>query len=336
LNNFGKLIFNELVKTYIRKSTWIMYIILGALIIGFGIMNKTFDDYDDSYYDQDNWREAMEEENEKLLQENEEFQQSLEEDQGNGEVEFYYGPNMDIVDRNNVYLEQDIQPTKYGAWQFVVENAGLLSVVSLLTIIIAAGIIAHEFRWGTIKLLLIRPISRTTVLISKYISVLLFALLTLIFVIIIAWITGAILFGLEGSDPHMLIHDFSSDFSEYNYRLVSVFNELISSYGYNLVNLVMMATFAFMISAVFRNSSLAIGLAIFLMMGGNMIVNIFQDKPFAKYILFANTDLKQYADGNIWIEGMTLGFSITVLVVYYVVFLLLSWIFFVKRDVAGQ
>src|SRR5699024_11870156 len=71
-------------------------------------------------------------------------------------------------------------------------------------------------------------------------------------------------------------------------------------------------------------------LAIFLMMGGNMIVSIFADKPFAKYILFANTDLKQYADGYVMIEGMTLGFSIIVLIVYYLIFLLLSWVVFTK------
>jgi len=309
-----------------------MYIILAVLIIGFGILEKSFDDYDVSYHDQENWRELMEEENEKIMKENEEFQQEMQE---NGEVEFYYGPNMDIVERNNVYLENDIQSMKYGAWQFVVENAGLLSVVSLLTIIIAAGIIAHEFRWGTIKLLLIRPITRTKIFAAKYVSVLLFALFSLLFVIIVAWISGAIIFGIGSLSGHMLIYNLS-EASDQNYKLVPIFQELISSYGYNIINLVMMTTFAFMISSIFRNSSLAIGLAIFLMMGGNMIVAIFQDKPFAKYILFANTDLKQYADGTVWIEGMTLGFSITVLIVYYLIFMILSWIFFVKRDIAGQ
>ena len=72
------------------------------------------------------------------------------------------------------------------------------------------------------------------------------------------------------------------------------------------------------------------------MMGGSMIVGIFAERSWAKYILFANTDLKQYADGNVLLEGMTLGFSITMLIIYYIIFLVLSWIFFVKRDVAGQ
>lgn len=305
-----------------------MYIILAVLVIGSGIITKSFSDYDTTNYDQDNWREVMETENEELIKENEEHYEDYVDEEG-----YYYGPDLDVVDRNNVYLEADIKPSGYGAWQFVAENAGLLSIVSLLTIIIAAGIVAHEFRWGTIKLLLIRPISRTKILLSKYISVLLFALFTLLFVLILAWITGAVLFGLDGVNPNMLVYDYNTNSG---YRLASAFNEIISGYGYGLVNLVMMSTFAFMISAVFRNSSLAIGVAIFLMMGGSIIVGIFQDKPFAKYILFANTDLKQYADGYVMIEGMTLGFSIIVLIVYYLIFLLLSWAVFTKRDVSGQ
>lgn len=334
LSNFIKLVSNELIKTYIRKSTWIMYIILAGLIIGFGMLTEVFNDMDEAYYSEDNWRELMEEENQRLMEEYEAFQEELR--QEGEDLEFYYGPEIEKIEQNNLYLEHDIQPSKYGASQFVVDNAGLLSVVSLLTIIVAAGMIAHEYRWGTIKLLLVRPISRTTILASKYVAVLLFALITLLFVLFTSWIVGLILFGFDGINPHMLIYHYTPEMTEANYKLVPVYTELVSSYGYNLVNLVMMTTFAFMISAIFRNSSLAIGLAIFLMMSGNTIVSIFYDKPFAKYILFANTDLKQYADGTVWIEGMTLGFSITMLVIYYVVFLILSWVFFVKRDVAGH
>lgn len=317
MSNFLNLIQNELTKIYIQKSTWIMYIILAVIIVGVGIIANTAGDLVNSY-DEDTWRAELQEENEALTAE-------MEQDQ------FMESLNTPIIERNNYYLENDIQPTGYGAWNFVMENRMLLSLVSLLTIIVAAGIVANEFKWGTIKLLLIRPISRTKILASKYASVLLFALFTLLFVLIFSWIIGAILFGVEGLNPYIVLNINGS--LEY----VSVIGEIISGYGYQLVNLVMMATFAFMISSVFRNSTLAIGTAIFLMMAGNSIVSFFADRTWAKYILFANTDLSQYANGNTpWIEGMTLGFSVTVLIVYYVVFLALSWLFFTKRDVAGQ
>lgn len=320
MSNFWKLVSNELFKTYIRKSTWVMYIILAMIIIGGAIITTVFDDPDETVGN-DNWQEALQQENDALTKENEEAG----EDEG-----FIIETNKDTIEENNYRLEHDIKPIKYGAWQYTIDNKDLLSLISLLTIIIAAGIVANEFRWGTIKLLLIRPISRTKILLSKYVSVLLFALFTLLFLLVMNWITGAIFFGVEGINPETVLSKNGG------YEAVSVFHEVVSGYGYGLVNLVMMTTFAFMISAVFRNSSLAIGTAIFLMFTGNTIVTAFADRPFAKYILFANTNLKQYADGDVWIEGMTLGFSITVLVVYYLIFIALAWTFFVKRDVSGQ
>lgn len=322
LSSFFKLIVNEQLKLYITKSTWVMYIVLAALIIGGAALVAIFDNGELSKPTGDDWREELQAENEALLKENEEAG----EDEG-----FIITINDDIIAENNYYLEHDIKPTSYGAFHYVHENQGLLSLVSLLTIIVAAGIVANEFRWGTIKLLLIRPISRSKILLSKYVSVLIFAVVTSIFLYVVSFIAGAIFFGIEGANPHILLQQ------ESGLSYVPIISDIISTYGYKLVNLIMMATFAFMISTVFRNSALAIGLAIFLMMAGTQIVFFFAERSWAKYILFANTDLSQYQAGNTpMIEGMTLGFSIGVLVVYYVIFMLLSWIVFTKRDVAGQ
>lgn len=110
----------------------------------------------------------------------------------------------------------------------------------------------------------------------------------------------------------------------------------ISSEIVGVFNLIMMSTFAFMISNTFQNNVLAIGTAVFLMMAGNSIVVFFANQTWAKYILFANTNLTQYSNGNEpLIEGMTFSFSITVLLVYWLIFVVASWGVFTKRDVAG-
>ncbi|WP_241840497.1 hypothetical protein [Fictibacillus sp. S7] len=45
-------------------------------------------------------------------------------------------------------------------------------------------------------------------------------------------------------------------------------------YGFASILLLMMATFAFMMSTIFRNSSLAIGFSIFLSMSGTVAVQL--------------------------------------------------------------
>ncbi|NBJ70092.1 MULTISPECIES: ABC transporter permease [Clostridia] len=312
-----KLIQNEQAKLFIRKSTWIMYIILIGIIIAGAFLTDKFSDLNEDYQG-DDWRQVLQEDNKKL-------QQEMKKD------EYAQAINPETIAKNNYYLEHDIQPAPYTAWNFVQENAGLLTFVSLLTIIIAGGIIANEFRWGSIKLLLIRPIRRSGILLSKYIATLLFSLYTTIFVFLFSWMVGAIFFGVGDLNPEIVKQ------VEDGFTTVSLLKETLTSYGFQIVPLVMMATFAFMISAVFRNSSLAIGISIFLMMGGSSVMGFLAQKEWAKYILFAHMDLSQYTAGNTpMIKGMTLEFSIVMLLIYYVIFIALSWMVFTKRDVAGQ
>lgn len=316
MGNIFSLIWNEVSKIYIQKSTWIMYIFLAALVISVAAITATTDVVNKEYGD--DWQEELKTENEELTKE-------MQED------EFMVDINTQQIEMNQYHIDNDIKPVPYDAWQFVIENAMLSSVISLLTIIVAGGIVANEFRWGTIKQLLIRPISRTTILMSKYIAVLIFALITLAFLLILSWVVGAVLFGVAGGNPELVIRN--------NEGIVTVgaIGEVISGYGFKLVNLFMMATFAFMISTIFRNSALAIATAVFLMMAGTSIVQFFLDKAWSKYILFANTDLTVYGSqmGPIR-EEMTMGFSISVLVVYWIIFMLASWLVFTRRDVAGQ
>ncbi|WP_053217482.1 ABC transporter permease [Virgibacillus senegalensis] len=313
MSNFLGLVYNEQAKLFARKSTWIMFGILAAIILGIAIIGKTVGDLDEPQYG-DDWRQQLEQENANYAE-------------GNSEeaVVNHWG-----IQENNYYLNNDIKPRGYDVWQFVIDNAMLSSLLSLFTIIVAAGIIAHEFRWGTIKLLLIRPVARTKILFAKYAAILLFALTALVFLLLFSWISGVLFFGVDGWNPLLVIRN------QDNYIQVSAWAEMGRSYGLKLVNLVMMATFAFMISSIFRNSGLAIGFAIFLMMAGNSIIGFFMQYDWAKYILFANTNLEQYYRGTPLIEGMTLSFSISVLIVYYVIFMVLSWLFFTKRDVAGH
>lgn len=312
------LIWNEQIKLYAQKSTWVMFIVILAIAIGGGLLTKFMGTESDFKEYGNNWQAELQEENAQLLadMEAEEFKQFS---------------NPPIIEENNYYLENNIKPKPYDGWEYVLENSFLSSLISLFTIVVAAGIISNEFKWGTIKLLLIRPISRTKILFSKYVSVLIFALTLLLFLLVTSWIVGAILFGLNGLNPS-IIQQQTGGFAQ-----TGVIGEIVEGYGLSLVTLVMMATFAFMISAIFRSSGMAIGLAIFLMMAGNAIVAFLAQYEWSKYILFANTNLKQYMDGGMPLnENMTLTFSVVVLVVYFIVFLGAAWTAFTKRDIAGQ
>src|SRR5690606_18653185 len=96
------------------------------------------------------------------------------------------------------------------------------------------------------------------------------------------------------------------------------------AYSLGTVSTIMYVTFAFMISAVFRSSAMAIGISIFSMFVGFSITAIFQRYAWSKYSLFANIDLDQHINGFPFREEMTLTFSISVLIVYFILFNVLS------------
>jgi ABC-2 type transport system permease protein len=203
-------------------------------------------------------------------------------------------------------------------------------LAGVFIIIVSAGIVASEFNWGTIKLLLIRPINRSKILLSKYITVLLFALLMLVIMFVFAGLLGAILFGLpDKAVPYL-------NYSNGHVTEQNIVIHLLSYYGLSSIDMIMLVTMAFMISAVFRNSSLAIGLSLFLLFTGGQFTALLALKfDWAKYILFANTDLIQYFEGTPLVEGMSVTFSIIMLVIYFAIFHSLAFYVFNKRDVAA-
>lgn len=310
------LIRNESMKLYTKISTLIMVGILIAVVVAAGIITKNVS----KPAQNDDWKAQ-------LTSQNEGYKAAAEQSKAIKATTDQY---TQLIKINEYRIEHDIAPVSSNSlWGFVGSTAGIVSLVSLFSIIFGGGMIANEFTDGTIKLLLIRPSKRWKILLSKYITVLLATLFMLLILFIISLITGAALFGFKGTSVPYL------QFSSGKVIEVSMLYHVFTEYAYNCVDLIMMVTLAFMISSVFRNGALAIGLSIFLMFVGSSVVQLLSRYHWVKYILFANTNLKVYSDGIPPVEGMTLGFSILVLLAYYVIFNGISWLGFMKRDVAA-
>ncbi|RED83344.1 ABC transporter permease [Cohnella phaseoli] len=318
MSSLGNLIRNENMKIYRRPRTWLM---IGFLVLAIGLMSGLMK-WDDSRSSPDNWQQS-------LTQQNVQYQKQLAEDK-----------NMDsdykefITDKfkiNEYYLAHDMNPYALSLWDYVNSSASLILLITILTVIVAADMIAAEFTWGTIKLLLVGPASRSKIMLGKYISTMMFALLLLILAFVVAFAAGAALQGFDGlAHPHLsvgadgLVHE--------NSMIVNA----LQKYGYAVVSLLMYVTLAFMISSAFRSSSMAIAFSLLFMLVGNTVTMLLSRYEWSKYLLFANTELSQYLPGNSPIRPeMTLGFSITMLAAYYVVFQIVAWTLFTKRDVAA-
>ena len=316
LNRMFKLIKNEVKKIFSQKSTPIMLalLVVAVLIGGFILKANTPTATND-------WKIQ-------LTQTNQTLQTQITLPQtGPGQTK---EEMQQEIDTNTYRIDHDLPPIEGRTlWGFVIPVSALISLVSLLTIIVGAGSIAGEFSNGTIKLLLSRPFKRWKILLAKYLSVLVFALVGLLSLFVASFLVGGIFYGFSGVNQPFLAY------TDGVVHEVNMMWHIFETYAYGCVSLLMMVTFAFTISTVSRNNSLAVGIAIFSMFTGSMLVSLLKDYSWVKYILFANTDLTQYINGIPVVSGMTMSFSLIVLTVYFVIFNATSWLVFSKRDVAG-
>jgi len=309
------LIANEMMKIFKKTSTYIMIGLLIVIIIGIGGLSKYFEVKDGQTVESGDWKQALNAETEQMKADAAAIPQNAS----------FFNKQIAI---NEYRLANDLPPpNETNTWVFLNDMISIIDFIAIITITVAAGIVASEFSTGTIKLLLIRPVSRVKILLSKYVSVILFSVGMLLLSFFVLMLVGAVLFGFGDAGSYLAYVD--GEVVERTQLGNALFMYAVSSIG-----LFMLTTMAFMVSAAFRNSSLAIGLSIFLLMAGVNLTYILSMKfDWAKYSLFANISLMDYIDGEPLVEGMTLGFSVGVLVVYFLIFHLVSLLFFVKRDV---
>ncbi|SDP36128.1 ABC-2 type transport system permease protein [Clostridium gasigenes] len=320
MNKMINLIRNENMKLAHSISTWIMMGLLVIIIVIMGLISK----FGDNTPPKNDWKEN-------IITRNQSINESLANIDNIEMSKMEKDSLKDEVQTNEYRLKNDIQPIQWNSlWGFVEGIASMLiSLIALFAIVMGGGIVANEFSGGTIKLLLIRPSKRWKILVSKYISVITYTFFMVLILLVVSFLIGGILFSFKGASAPFLTN------SNGQINEVNMIVHIIQLCGLKCISLVMMVTLAFMISTVFRNSAMAIGIGVFLLTVGNGITMILSRFNWSKYILFSNTDLTQYSTGKPLVEGMTIEFSIIVLIVYFVIFNVISYIGFTKRDIVA-
>lgn len=311
-----KLIQNEWMKLWHKKGTWAMVAMLILVILVPAGITK--------YYEVKSPTEGS--------------WQDIEQDAVQSYKETLAGE--DLTEEDKAYFQEQMAISEYrlandapsqkdsSLASFMSFTSGMLTLVTLFTVITAASIVSSEFSTGTIKMLLTRPMSRAKVLTSKLLTTFLFGLLLYVVNVVVSALIGLVLFGMgTGVELEMV-----------NGQVVekAVWSDLAYHYLLSGGDFVMSTLFAFLIGSVFRSSSLAIGLTMFLSFTGGMIVMFLSRYDIVKYIWLTHSDLTQYEHGGgSMIADVTLPFSLTVLAIYAVVFLVISYSTFMKRDVTA-
>ncbi|NMO97568.1 ABC transporter permease [Paenibacillus lemnae] len=199
--------------------------------------------------------------------------------------------------------------------QLSVASQGMGQILTLLAIVVTAGSVAKEHSYGTIKLLLIRSQSRVVILASKYAVILLYVALLTAFTFAAGSAAGALFMGSEAGSVS--------------------WGDAAMTGVYSLIYTMIYVTFTFTVGIVTRSTGPAIGIGMFMVVVQNLANQLLINYSWYKYLPFVNVDLSIYSGGGASpMPGMNMSFSASVLAVYLLLFLIIGFWTFKRRDVS--
>ena len=217
-----------------------------------------------------------------------------------------------------------------GILQNFFSEYGLFIIV--IVVMIAGTIVSEEFNKGTVKLLLIKPYSRAKILLSKYITILIMTVFAIAVIILMELLVGGIVFGFDSLSVPVVEYNFNTSQLE----TLNIFTYIGIEILTQLPMIILLATLAFALSTIFTNSALAITIALLGFMSPSIInALVIQYKvDFMRYFVTMNWDLSEYLFGKLPImQGMTLGFSIVMCIIYLFAMLIPTFIIFKKKNI---
>lgn len=144
----------------------------------------------------------------------------------------------------------------------------VIVLVTILGAILAGSVVSKEFSTGSIRLLLIRPVSRFKVLISKLLGVIIISYIIL-FISTICSLLGSGISGGFSDFTNGVVKVSSGDIVVHNY-----FGQMIAHLLFISISLLFIICVAFILSTITRSTAISVAISIILFIGSFIIVLI--------------------------------------------------------------
>ena len=293
------------------------------------------------------WRESLEEEK-KTIEDNLKDSSYSEDDK----VSF-----KQRLEEINIYLDKNMKPIE--EWEFNGINYGIKFIFMIGTLILAAGIavfmsdiVSGECTPPTLKFLLVQPISRGKVILSKFIAVVI-TVVTMIGGLEALVVAGISAFtGFDaGKMPQYIGKAFKWDYTNAaengGPQLAEVAGSgvlstrwmyLLESFGLQILFIIAYCAFIFMISAIFKSSMITMAVSVILCVAATIIPEMSQTiRSISRFFFTSYGDTTSLVSGycamNFNNPNVTLGFGVIVMIATTIVSYIIGHIVFNKKDI---
>ena len=220
----------------------------------------------------------------------------------------------------------------------------------MLVVILIADMMSGETTSGTIKLLLVRPISRITILVGKWIVALLATIILSLSLMAVLWGANLVLYGFNGGlSPEVVgIHySFKTVFQDGVEVINAIpnFNHIIVLPAYQFViysillttfAMLAVASLAFLCSTLFKSSMISTGVAFAFIILGTIIGQMLNTGKYLFWLFSIHLNLLGNWRGEVsktYLMNLPLSFGLTVLSVWMILCLIVAIFYFRKKDI---
>ncbi|MDP4084359.1 MAG: ABC transporter permease [Bacillota bacterium] len=324
----NKLVQNEMMKLMAKKRLLVIAAIIGVLVILF-----TYAQYKQVQTQQEklgtsDWRTILQQQ---IIDTTNRLTSSRISEEWKKQLQT-------TLQQEQYYLDHNINPSEPGAPTFIrifLENSIDL-FLPLMVMVIASDLVSSEHSLGSIKLLLTRPVKRWRVLLSKYITLCLAISLIVAIAGILSYGISGIVFGYRGWGTPILTGFSVTDtgLNTSSVRSLPLWQFILMDFGLVWLVAIVVGTLSFMLSVLIRSTAAGMGIMLASLISGAILSNMVSSWKSAKYLFMVNLRLTDYLKGAAPpIEGMTLSFSITVLLVWWAIALMVAFLSFTQKDI---
>lgn len=298
-----KLLQNEFVKIFKKKSIFVIFVIMIFFVVATNIIYKykinELGEFNNNKY---NYLKIAEYEYENS---NDDKVKSL--------SKFVLDTKYNINRKNdlrgillNLFVEYDI---------FII----------LISVLIPGVIISEEFHNGTIKQLLITPNSRFKIMLSKLLTCFLMIVSTIFILVILQLFIGSLFFPISGLSVPVAIYNYHTSsvvtYNIFSYLLILILNKMPM--------FIIMSIIILFINTISLNSAVSVLIGLLLYVLSPILNALSKNIKIFNLLVTPHWDLSIYMFNNL--NGLSV--SIIIDVIYVVVLIFITFYVFMRKDI---
>lgn len=256
----------------------------------------------------------------------------------NYETEKQYNQLLETFERSKYIIEnqEDIEnkdTSRYKLASTFEKSNQQLFIVAII-IYISANIVSEEIHTGTIKQLLTKQNKRWEILFSKLVACFIIIVLSSIIIPIMVFLANILFNETESLNIPMLIYNFNTN----TLMEMSMVKYLIIQFLSKLPLFMIIMIIAFTFSTIFKNSIIAVLVPLFIYLAGEYFIELDSyNISTLKFLPTTNWELTDVLFGKLHVfEGLTINFSIIICFIYFILFSVISFMYFNKADIKNQ